>query len=141
MPQQHSTAMRTDSNIPNALPLREGVSCLADSENYKRLDDRRRFFVQYQYSLALVPFALALLIGLGVLPRIVPDTAFSAGVAETLVIGSLVWAGIVIILGLSVYLRWFLYRCPRCGWRFGPGSRCGSCDLPRSRDNLTPSEL
>jgi hypothetical protein len=134
--------MKTDSNIPHALPVGNatGLSCLADWENYKRLDDRRRFFLRYQYSLAVVPFALALFIGLGVLPHIVPDTAFWAGVAETLIAGSLVWSGIFILFALSVYLRWFLYRCPRCGWRFGPGNRCGSCDLPRSRDNLTPSD-
>lgn len=134
--------MKTDSNIPNALPMENAtdLSCLADSENYKRLDKRRRFFVQYQYSLATVPFALALLIGLGVLPHIVPENAFWAGVAETLIVGSLVWSGIIILFALSVYLRWFLYRCPRCGWRFGLGDRCGSCSLPRSRDNLTPSD-
>src|SRR5260370_42283013 len=100
--------MKTDSNFPNAAPLGDatGLSCLADSENYKRLDDRRRFFVQYQYFLALVPFFLAIVLGLGVLPRIVPDTAFWAGVAETLIVGSFAWAGIVIFYGLFVYLRW-----------------------------------
>lgn len=128
--------MKSDSNIPNAVPLGDatGLSCLADSENYKRLDDRRRFFVRYQYSLALIPLFLAIVFGLGVLPRVIPDTAFWAVVAETLIVGSLVWGGIVIFSALFVYLRWFLYRCPRCGWRFGPGDCCGSCDLPRRRD-------
>ena len=142
IPLVRSTQMKSDSNLPNVAPLGDatGLSCLADSDNYRRLDDRRRFFVQNQYSLAVAPFFLAIVFGLGILPRIVPDTAFWAGVAETLIVGSLVWAGIVIFHALFVYLRWFLYRCPRCGWRFGPGDRCGSCDLPRSRDNLTPSD-
>lgn len=90
--------------------------------------------MRYQYSLALIPLFLAIVFGLGVLPRVIPDTAFWAVVAETLIVGSLVWGGIVIFSALFVYLRWFLYRCPRCGWRFGPGDCCGSCDLPRRRD-------
>ncbi len=134
------TVMNTDSDIPNAVSLHDatGLACLADSENYKRLDGRRRFLLKYGHALALVPFFLAIVIGLGMLPRIVPDTAFWAGIAETLIVGSLGWSLIVILYGLSVVVRWFLIRCPRCGWRFGLGERCGSCDFPRSRGNLTP---
>jgi hypothetical protein len=135
--------MITDSNPRNAVPLADAkdLICLSDCENYKKLDEKRLFFLRYQYFLVTVPFIVAMLIGLGVLPRIVPDTAFWTGVAETLIVGSLGWAGIVIFCALFIYLRWFIFRCPRCGWRFGPGDRCGSCDLPRSRDNLTPSDL
>jgi hypothetical protein len=129
------TVVNTDSNIPTAAPLDDakGLPCLADSANYERLDGRRRFLLKYWHALALVPYFLAILIGLGVLPRFVPDTAFWAGVAETLIIGSLGWSLIVILYALSVFVRWFLVRCPRCGWRFGLGERCGSCDLPRSK--------
>jgi hypothetical protein len=132
--------MNTASNIPNAVSLDDakGLACLADSANYKRLDDRRRFFLKYWHALAVVPFFLAIVIGLGILPRIVPDTAFWAGVAYTLIFGSLGWSLIVILYALSVFVRWFLVRCPRCGWRFGLGERCGSCELPRSKGNLTP---
>ena len=130
--------MKTDSNIPNAVPLGDatGLSCLADSEKYKTLDDRRRFLLRYWYSLAAVPFFLAIVIGLGAFPRLVPDTAFWAGVAETLIFGSLGWSFIVIFYALSVYVRWLLIRCSRCGWRFGLGDRCGSCDLPRTKNNI-----
>jgi hypothetical protein len=131
--------MNTVSNVSNAAPLDDakGLTCLADSANYKRLDGRRRFLLKYGLPLALVPFFLAIVFGLGALPRIVPDTAFWAGVAETLIVGSLGWAGIVIAYGLSVFLRFLFIRCPRCGWRFGLSDRCGSCGLPRSRENLT----
>jgi hypothetical protein len=135
--------MNASSNIPNAATLDDikSLTCLADSANYRILDGRRRFLLKYGDSLALVPFFLSIVFGLGVLPRIVPDTAFWAGVAEVLVIGAFVWAGIVIVYALFVYFRWFLVRCPRCGWRFGPSDRCGSCDLPRNLDNLTQSDF
>src|SRR5579859_3429858 len=111
--------MITDSNPRNAVPLADAkdLICLSDSENYKKLDEKRQFFLRYQYFLVIVPFILAMLIGLGVLPRIVPDTAFWAGVAETLIVASLGWAGIVIFCASFIYLRWFIFRCPRCGWR------------------------
>ena len=130
--------MNADSNTPNQVSSNDamGFTCLADSEKYKTLDDRRRFLLRYWYSLATVPFFLAIVIGLGAFPRLVPDTAFWAGVAETLIFGSLGWSFIVIFYALSVYVRWFLIRCTRCGWRFGLGDRCGSCDLPRTRDNI-----
>jgi hypothetical protein len=128
------------SNLPNTVPLDDakGLTCLADSANYNGLDGRRRFLLKYGHALALGPFILTLIIDLGALPRIVPDTAFWAGVAYTLVVGSLGWSLIVCVYALSIYARWFLVRCPRCGWRFGLGERCRSCNLPRSRGNLTP---
>jgi hypothetical protein len=132
--------MDTVSNLPNTVSLdAEGFACLADSASYERLDGRRRFLLKYWYAIAVVPFFLAIVISLGAFPRLVPDTAFWAGVAYTLVLGSLAWSLIFAIYALSVLLRWFLIRCPRCGWRFGLGERCSSCDLPRSRDNLAAS--
>jgi hypothetical protein len=132
--------MNTVSNLPNAVPTDDakGLTCLADWANYKRLDGRRRFLLKYGHALALVPFVLAIGFGLRVLPRIVPDTDFWAGVAVALIYGSLGWAGIVIAYAFSVFTRFLFIRCPRCGWCFGLGDRCGSCGLPRSRDNLTP---
>jgi hypothetical protein len=134
--------MNTDSNLPDAAPLDDAKSltCLADSANYKGLDGRRRFLLKYWHALALVPFFLAIVFAVGVLPRIVPDTAFWAGVAETLIVVSLGWSAIVIAYALWVYLRFLFIRCPRCGWRFGMSDRCGSCGLPRAGDKLTENE-
>jgi hypothetical protein len=129
------TFMNADSNTPSVVASNDstGFVCLADSQKYKTLDDRRRALLKYWYALATVPFFLSIVIGVGVFPRLVPDTAFWAGVAETLIFGALGWTFIVIFYALFVCVSWFLVRCPRCGWRFGLGDRCGSCDLPRTR--------
>src|SRR5579864_507148 len=110
--------------------------CLADSPKYKTLDDRRRFLLKHWYALATAPFFLSIVIGVGVFPRIVPDTAFWAGVAEILIFCALGSSFIVIFYALFAFASWFLVRCPRCGWRFGLADFCGSCDLPRTRDNI-----
>ncbi len=128
--------MNTYSHVPDQANHATDLACLADSEKYKTLDDKRRALLRNWYALATVPFFLAIVIGVGVFPRIVPDTAFWAGVAETIIFGSLGWSFIVTFYALFVYGRWFLIRCPRCGWRFGLGDRCGSCDLPRTKENI-----
>lgn len=132
-----SMGMSTAPPAPNGTPIDDGkeLTCLADETNYKRLDDKRRFLLKYYRPLALGPFFLMLVLVLGVFPRILPDTAFWAGVGEALVFGALGFSGLVIAYALSIFLRWFLVRCPRCGWGFG--ENCGSCGLPR-RSN--PSE-
>jgi hypothetical protein len=48
-----------------------GFVCLADSQKYKALDDRRRVLLKYWYALATVPFFLSIVIGVGVFPRVV----------------------------------------------------------------------
>jgi hypothetical protein len=130
--------MNADSNKPSVVASNDSASfvCLADSQKYKTLDGRRRVLLKYWYALATVPFFLSIVIGVGVFPRLVPDTAFWAGVAQTVIFGALGWSFIVIFCALFVYVSWFLVRCPRCGWRFGLGDRCGSCDLPRTRVNI-----
>lgn len=127
--------MDADSNTPNVVPSNDaaGFVCLADSHIYRALDDKRRVLLKYWYALATVPFFLAIVISVGVFPRLVPDTAFWAGVAEALIFGALGWSFIVVFYALFVFTRWFLVRCPRCGWRFGPGDFCSSCGLPRSK--------
>jgi hypothetical protein len=135
-------AMKMHSNIPSAsLENTASLTCLADSENYRKLDGKRRFLVGYWRALALFPFFVAIVIGLGLFPRVVPDTKFWAGVAETLIFGSLGWSLIFGVYALFVLISWFLVRCPKCGWRFGLGERCGSCDLPRSLENIDSTSL
>jgi len=50
----------------------------------------------------------------------------------TAVYACLAWAEIVCFYALITLVQWFLFRCPRCGWRFGHGAKCSSCGLPRS---------
>jgi hypothetical protein len=129
--------MEPASNTSNVVASNDctGLVCLADSQKYKTLDRKRRVLLERWYALATVPFFLSIVVGVGVFPRLVPDTAFWAGVAESLVLGALGWSFIVIFYALFVCISWFLVRCPRCGWRFGLGDNCGSCDLPRTRAN------
>src|SRR5260370_42657457 len=81
------TVRNTISNIPNTSSLEAtGLGCLADSASYEKLDGRRRFLLKYWRSLAVLPFFLAVVISLGVFPRIVPHTAFWADLAHSLVL-------------------------------------------------------
>ena len=135
-----TTVINLVSNSPTAAPLNDatGLTCLADSADYQRLNGKRIFILKYWHALALVPFFLAIVFGVNVLPRLVPDTAFWASVAEFLIVGSLIWAGIVLVYSFSVFTCFLFIRCPRCGWRFGLSERCGSCGLARTRNNLIP---
>ena len=85
--------MNADSNTPSVVASNEstGFVGLADSQEYKALDDRRRVLLKYWYALATVPFFLSIVIGVGIFPRLVPDAAFWAGVAETLYLAH--WVG------------------------------------------------
>jgi hypothetical protein len=131
--------MTPDSDVRNAVASTDalGVRCLADLPKYRSLEGRRRFLLQYWYALATVPFFLSIVIGVGVFPRLVPDTAFWGEVALALVFGALGWSFVVILYFLFVFVRWFLVRCPKCGWRFGIGDQCDSCGLPRTDGTST----
>ncbi len=122
-----------DSDVRNTVSSTNAnsVDCLADVPKYKSLERRRRFLLQYWYALATVPFFLSIVIGVGVFPRLVPDTAFWEKVAIALIYCALGWSFVVIFYFSFVFVRWCLVRCPKCGWRFGIGDQCGSCGLPR----------
>ena len=87
-----------DSDVRNKVSSTDaiGVDCLADVPKYKSLERRRRFLLQYWYALATVPFFLSIVIGVGVFPRLVPDTAFWEKVAIALIYCALGWSFVVI---------------------------------------------
>ena len=80
---------------------------------------------KYYYAVAILPFALTL--------AFVPVTKAWYRVGSAMVIASLCWALVLVAYLFILFVRLKLFRCPRCGWRFGGGIRCGSCDLPRTR--------
>jgi hypothetical protein len=132
---RQNTVMNTDSSFQRGPSNVVGAAlpCLEDSESYVALDKRNLFVRKWGRGLALGPFVVALIVDLGVLPRAAPDTHFWEEFGYAVIWVSLAWTGIVIVYSLSVLLRWLFFRCPRCGWRFGPGEECRSCSLPRSR--------
>src|SRR6266404_1151863 len=133
--------MNSDSTLRHGLSDVDGVAltCLEDSESYAALDKKNLFVRKWGRGLAFGPFVVALIVDLGVLPRVVPDTHFWEEFGYAVIWVSLACTGTVIIYCLSVLLRWLFFRCPRCGWRFGLGDRCGSCSLPRSRSTAIAS--
>ena len=46
------------------------------------------------------------------------------------------WGLLVAVYTLMLMVRVMFIRCPQCGWRFGGGNRCGSCDFPRGAGSL-----
>jgi hypothetical protein len=69
--------MNPRSDVRNAVPSTDAIDvrCLADLPKYRSLEGRRRFLLQYWYTLATVPFFLSIVICVGVFPRLLPDTA------------------------------------------------------------------
>jgi hypothetical protein len=105
----------------------KGPECLEDWDYYSRLNQRRMIVTRYWYVSAVVPFFL----GIGFLLRL---CANSSQTAQNAVVGILfAWIFIVIVYSASVFSRFLFIRCPRCGWRFGPGDVCSSCGLPRNK--------
>jgi hypothetical protein len=101
------------------------ISCLEDVPSVARLAARQQLLARWYHAIALAPFAAVLVI----------DAEFF-GYSDSrlwlvLVGATLIWAFAVAVY--TFYLTFFL-KCPRCGWRFGSGDKCGSCNLPRHRD-------
>ena len=82
---------------------------------------RQEFIGRYYRALTILPFMAALFIGIRFFGENSKTTLFLVGAAGIWIFG---------ILGYHVYLI-FSLRCPVCGWRFGRGSKCSSCGLPR----------
>jgi hypothetical protein len=101
------------------------IGYLEEHDKYLRLNEKLSFMKAYWYALAATP---------------IPFVAFLAArygdfhpkLWLAIVFASLAWAGTVDIYAIVVLIQWFVFRCPRCGWRFGGGAKCGSCGLPRS---------
>jgi hypothetical protein len=118
------------------IPLEDStqLKCLEDWDNYSRLNNRRPLLMKYWY----VSVAVPIVGGVGILLRLLPD---STPTIQNIVLGVILgWVFLVIAYSMTILLRFFFIRCPRCGWRFGPGDFCGSCSLPRSRNKLAPAD-
>lgn len=111
------------------IPLEDGVrpQCLDDWETYSRLQGQLIFVKKFWYLAVAVPLVL---LG-GFSTRFFPKSQTAQSVAFGI---TFIWVFAVLAYSLGVSLRYFLIRCPNCGWRFGPGISCGSCGLPRTRN-------
>lgn len=110
---------------PGVEPVRTGhfsgeIRCLEDDYGYQRLFKQKLFMDRYWYLLALVP-----LIGL-----VYPERyAYKDPQSVRSIIG-LIFLDVVYWLFLKG--RYAAYACPNCGQRFGSGSECYRCGLPRN---------
>lgn len=101
------------------------ISCLDDVPSAARLAARQQLLAKWYHAIALAPFVAVLFI----------DTEFF-GYSDNRLWLVLVGATLVWALAVAVYTFYLIFflKCPRCSWRFGLGSKCGSCNLPRHRD-------
>ena len=97
------------------------LTCLDDATGVAGRAARQEFLSKYYRPLVLLPFMVALFIGMKLFGE-------NSGVTIFLVCASLAWG--MAVIGYHVYLL-VSVRCPVCGWRFGRGQKCGSCGLPR----------
>lgn len=104
--------------------------CLDDGDWYCRLDNRVRTARRYWYLIAAAPFAFVMLLARlfsripsSLLDSLAEPRWHGQSVFDVFVGSALAWAMIVPIYVLVLMARWFLIKCPRCGWRFGLG-RC-----------------
>ena len=123
------TVVVSTYNSTMSVPL-EGdprFNCLEDWDDYSRLNNRRILLQRFGYISVAVPIVGATAILLRFFPGI-------SRTAQNVVFGIVFgWVFFVIVYSLVVFTRFLFIRCPKCGWRFGPGTFCGSCGLPRSR--------
>ena len=119
----HFSPVLYDSELSN-LPSR--YACLEEWDKYSRLNTKDSFWMRYGRALALAPFTILIV----VLLRYFSNT--TSKVPDYFIWASLVWLLAVVLYALSVSTRILFIRCPRCGYRFGLGTFCGSCGLPRS---------
>jgi hypothetical protein len=107
------------------MEVAEHSRCLHESEPFARLNRQLTFLRKYWYAIAIAPFAVTIFVLLrfyGTSTNRLLDVPI--GVA-------LGWAFLVVIYSLVVTVRVLFVRCPKCGWRFGGGEKCGSCGFPR----------
>lgn len=101
------------------------ISCLDDVPSAARLAARQQLLAKWYHAIALAPFVAVLFI----------DTEFF-GYSDNRLWLVLVGATLVWALAVAVYTFYLIFflKCPRCSWRFGLGSKCRSCNLPRHRN-------
>ena len=104
--------------------------CLEESDPFARINRQLRFLRKYWYVIAITPFALTVV----VLVRFYGDS--TNRLLDLPVYLALGWGLLVAVYTLMLMVRVMFIRCPQCGWRFGGGNRCGSCDFPRGAGSL-----
>lgn len=103
----------------------EQISSLEDYDDYTRLRDRK---------VIVNGWALRILLGLSVLGL------FESRNERVLVLaGEAAFAALLLAIayGVTLTIRYSLYRCPQCSDRFGLGTKCRSCGFPRCAGTKT----
>lgn len=108
------------------------IATLEDVPSAARIAHRQRFLQKWYRVLALAPFGAVVFIEL----RFFGDTP-ATPLLMAPIYAALLWAGSVAFY--TLYMTFFSFRCPVCGWRFGSGKKCSTCGLPRSRDTESDS--
>jgi hypothetical protein len=86
---------------------------------------RQQLLAKWYQAIAIAPFVIVVFVGL----KFFGDS--TNRFLDVLVGATLLWG--VAVAVYTFYLFFFL-KCPRCGWRFGSSTNCGSCNLPRHGD-------
>ena len=107
------------------------IMSLEEWDKFADLNRTGVFLRRYWHGLAVGPFVLVLV----VFHRVLNEPSHAWRYVDTLLMATLGWAMLVVIYTMVTLTRLIFIRCPRCGWKFGPTTRCASCGLPRS-DNL-----
>jgi hypothetical protein len=113
---------------------KQEITSLEDVPSAARIAHRQRFLQKWYRVLALAPFGVVVYITL----RFFGDKA-ATPLLMAPIYASLIWAVGVAIY--TLYLTFFSFRCPVCGWRFGSGEKCSTCGLPRSRNAVNSNIL
>jgi hypothetical protein len=103
----------------------EHSRCLHESEPFAHLNRQLVFMRQYWYAFAIAPFAVTIF----VLLRFYGTS--TNRLLDIPIYVTLGWALLVAFYSLALIVRVLFIRCPKCGWLFGGGDKCGSCGFPR----------
>jgi hypothetical protein len=112
-------------DAPKDYELESGkkISSLDDLPEVAKIAQRQRFLNRWYRPVAMAPFVLAVVLGVGVFPKSSRNPILLA-----YTFASLLWA--VLVAGYAFYLL-FTFRCPYCSSTYGLGDKCRSCGLPR----------
>jgi hypothetical protein len=103
------------------------INSLDDVPSVARLAARQEFLAKWYHPVALAPFAVVVFVAV----KFFGDS--TSVILDALVGASLAWA--IAVAAYTFYLLFWGVKCPQCGWRFGTGVKCGSCNLPRRANN------
>jgi hypothetical protein len=106
------------------------ITCLDESPVAQQAA-RQEFLNRYYRAVVLIPAFVATVIG-------VKFFGENSSVTVYLILASLIFG--LSALGYHLFLIITL-RCPVCGWRYGRGSKCSSCGLPRHRPSSAVQDI